>query len=541
MQFIGFLRTLPGFAHLCTKAVISIGLISSTLTLSCPQALGQAPTPGSNLGSKTGLTQTDPVTGDFAPSPLPEEKPRTHEQNSTLSMSPIKLGALIQIARMRPIELDASQDIPISLQDVLDYTMQNSLDIQISRESYRYQQAQLASQIAGFAPNLNMGYTYTKTHILDPETHSTSKVFAPRVIYPVFTGGSVVYGALIQMYRTRGWKNSYRTTVNDTILNVYKAYTQLVLNHALLKIRLKAVQVDKEQLAINEQKYASGTGTKYEIVQSKSQLANDEQALLAQQITTRQSAQTLGYTINMPLSVNMVPRDESLSEARLISPDLSIDTAIKKTLENRPELRQYEMFRLAADRSVQQAGSGLYPTVAFSQVYNQADTVATQSGSNGNNGSGTTAGAGVYGGSFKTRQNAFSINWTLQNMGLSNAANIVGARALARQSLMQANQELQLVRQNVRSSYIAVRSARQKIDSAAAAVDAAGEALRMAMIRLKVGNGTNLEVIQAENTYIADLYAQAQAIIESNQAQAQLLHDMGMISAERLLAKRPSL
>lgn len=151
----------------------------------------------------------------------------------------------------------------------------------------------------------------------------------------------------------------------------------------------------------------------------------------------------------------------------------------------------------------------------------------------------STGGAGIYGGSYNTTQNALSVSWSLSNMGLSNIANIVAARALSRQSLLQANQELQLVCQAVRSDFITVKSAKEKIDSSAMAVDAAAEALRIASLRFKIGNGTNLEVIQAEKKYINNLYIQAQSIVESNQAQAQLLHDMGIISAERLLMAKP--
>ena len=467
------------------------------------------------------------------------DKPKTHDQNKRLTMSPIRLGALIQIARMRPLELDASQDVPISLAEALNYANQNSLDIRIARESYKYQQAQLLGQLADFIPSFALGYTVTKSHVLDPETHSISHVFAPRLIYPLFVGGNNVYGALVQMYRTRGWKYSNQTTLNDTLLNVYKAYTNLALNHALLKIRIKAVEVDEAQLQVNNELFQNGTGTRYDIVQSRSQLASDKQNLLAQQIATRQAAQSLGYVINMPLSINLVPSEESLTETNIIDDSLTINEALRKTLENRPELRQYEMFRYAADRNVQLAASSLYPQLTISQTNNQAITAThtASSRSSSSSNSNSTAGAGIFGGAFDTNQSNVSLSWSLANMGMASVTNIIANRALAKQALLQADQELQLVRETVRSDFINVKAARQKIDTAAVAVDAAAEALRLAMLRLRVGNGTNLEVIQAENTYIADLYVQAQAIVESNQAQAQLLHDMGVIKPANLIAQ----
>jgi len=113
-------------------------------------------------------------------------------------------------------------------------------------------------------------------------------------------------------------------------------------------------------------------------------------------------------------------------------------------------------------------------------------------------------------------------------------ANIYTARTLARQALMQCNQELDLVLQQVRSDYLSMINARTVIDKAAYSVASSREALRLARSRFINGISTNLEVIQARRDHISALTSQAQAIVNSNIAQAQLLHDMGMISVSTL-------
>jgi len=478
---------------------------------------------------------------------LPPEIVHTHEENKTLSMSPIHLGELIQVASMRPLRLEASYDEPVSLAQALSYAMDKSLTIRIAHESVVFQNASLGGQMANFLPSFGMGYTFTKSHVQNPDTHSSAKVVSPRVGWPLFVGGSNVYSLLVQYYRAKGWSQTFKSNVNDALLNVFNAYTNLALNHALLKIRVKAVEVSELQLKLNEELVRAGTGTRFAIMQSRSQLASDKQALLAQQITTRQSSLLLGYALDLPLAVNLVPDQEYLTETRLVDEKLSIDKALNVALLNRPELRQYELFRVAAARNIQNIAANLYPTVAISSSYTSSNTTSqtassgssspggsTSSGS-GNSAVSTTAGAGIFGGLFNTTQNSLSLGYSLPNLGMATIANIVGAKALSRQSLLQANQELQLVRQQVRSDYIVVMSVREQIDNAAYGVDSSKEALRLANLRMVTGNGTNLELIQAENTYINALYAQAQAIIASNQAQAQLLHDMGVISQDTLL------
>ena len=471
----------------------------------------------------------------------PPEPTVDHQKNKTLSMSPIKLGALIQVASMRPLRLDAAYDEPISLEQALNYARHNSLPIRIAHESVVFQEAQLASQVADFLPNFSMAYTYTKSHVL-PSTHSQSRVFVPRMTFPVFAGGTDLYSMLAQYYRTKGWNQTYKSNVNDALLDVYQKYTNLVLNHSLLKIRVKAVEVSTAQLQLNEAQFKAGTGTKFAIMQSRTQLAADKQALLAQQIATRQTGLLLGYALDLPLAVNLVPDREYLTETSIINEKLSIDELLNSALNHRPELRQYEYFRYAAERNVQLAAANLYPTANFSTTYNQSTTQVNQRGasnsSSGSGGSGSgqnTAGAGIFGGTFKTQQNAFGLGYSLPNMGLNSVANIVGARALSRQSLLQANQELMLVTQQIRSDYIVALSAREQIDNAAYGVDSGAEALRLAKLRLETGYGTNLELLQAQRDYINALFNQAQAIVASNLAQAQLLHDTGEINIPSLL------
>jgi outer membrane protein TolC len=125
--------------------------------------------------------------------------------------------------------------------------------------------------------------------------------------------------------------------------------------------------------------------------------------------------------------------------------------------------------------------------------------------------------------------------WSFNNLGMTSVANIYAAASLNRQARIQANQELQTVIQQVRSDYLNWRAAREQIDNAAHGVRASLEELRMAKLRLNTDVGTNLEVIQGQRDYINSITTQAQAIVNSNLAQAQLLHDTGLISTATLL------
>jgi outer membrane protein TolC len=342
---------------------------------------------------------------------------------------------------------------------------------------------------------------------------------------------------------------------------------------------------------------------------------------LAQQVTTRQSAILLAYSINMPLEVNLVPRDLEIAEAVLIKDKPKIDKLLDIAYNHRPELREYELFRLAAARDVQIGFSPLYPTVSMFLAYTRASLtfsgpsaglsgVAVTQISGGGTGSGgtsntalgqtaslspgnnltatggantssaqivassggtpiantqsgslVTSGAvapsiigpisvsgssssningtntssfGTAPGLFNTLQAGLSINWSLSNFGAVNAANIVALRSLSRQSYLQANQQITLITEQVRADYLNALTTVAQVESTGSLLDANEEALRLASLRMKVGQGTVIELEQAKSQYLSSLVTEAQSIIASKQAEAQLLHDIGVISVDTL-------
>jgi outer membrane protein TolC len=546
-----------------------------------------------------------------------------HDLNKTMDLKPLYLGSVMRTASARALEGEQRYDQSITLHDALSYALTHGLPLKISKEAYNYQRFQTLANFASALPSFTMSYSLSRANIFNKDTDSQAQSFLAGVSYPVFQGGGILYSILTQYYRERGWHYAYKATVSDVFLDIYQKYINLVLNRVLLQIFAKTVEADEEQLRLNQSALRAGTGTRFAVLQTESQLASDRQALLQQQVTARQSALALNLSLNFPMSINLIPVEETLTEASLFQPNVPLSGLIRDALHFNPSLRQYEMFRLTAARNIQLAAAPLYPTVSFFTVFQHNDAIVVpaqnaadvggiatasiasalnstfagrasnnalgqqqsfsptagststqgantgplatpaaaggtpiavvQSGSlvtsgavapsifgGGNGGSGQNingsfqAPAGIFPGVFRNFLLGFSISWSLPNAGLSSVANIYTARTLARQALMQCNQELDLVLQQVRSDYLSMINARTVIDKAAYSVASSREALRLARSRFINGISTNLEVIQARRDHISALTSQAQAIVNSNIAQAQLLHDMGMISVSTL-------
>lgn len=615
------LSQLPGNRPMPSSQPIDEILNSTVTSGAGSNAPANMPSLPSDLG-------TAPILG------LPETV-TDHEKNRTMRLGPLHIGELIQIAALHPVKLEARYNQPITLRDCLQYALRNALTLRINYQTLEANRYSLLGTASGFLPSTSTTFALTNTTIW-PSTAVSSRVFSAAITFPMFQGGAVFNGTLAQYYKMHAAREQYNTSINDTLLNTYNAYYNLLLQRALLQIDIKAVEVDNEQLRLNEQMYYAGTGTRFAVMQSRTQLALDRQTLLSQQVTTRLAVLNLAATINSPLGINLIPVEEAVTESDLVDRSMNISDLLKLGVTHRPELREFEMLRLAAARSVQVAVAPLYPQLRWSIVYGHTSTtvagphtelgglvsassaaVAPVTLSNGvqapavgvttagipvlngtaapltqitpgtggltvtpgtanttfgtataatttagggatvvTGGAGTLGGAGIssgttstnslssnganlpaigsFGGIYSFVSFQFNMNWTLGQLGATAASNILSARASSRQSLLQCNQALLEVSQQVRSAYANMLSTRRQIDVAATGVASATEELRLANLRLQMGVGTNLELIQSERDYIQALVNQVQAIISSNEAQAQLLHDTGVISLTSL-------
>lgn len=532
-----------------------------------------------------------------SPQPTASESLLSEEERKlpkTLPVSKVPERELIPIAggRLPPIRLEARYDQPVGLRDVLTIALQNNLPIQISKAGFDSQRYLFYGALGRFLPDNNLIYRvqqlYTEgNYPVDTRTLSNT------VRFPVFQGGRVVFGSLVSLYRMRTERFRYGTTINDTLLEVYNRYYNLLLQQILLQIRLKSVEVSRAQLRLNEQLRAAGTGTNFAVMQSMTQLALDKQNLLTQQVAVRQASLQLALSLNTSVAANFIPTQAQVTETRLVDPSLSIDQITDIALRNRPELKQLNNNRLAQSRQVVVNAAPLMPTMQFFISANRTETlrrganannananaaVAVPGGGAGGANLGVQVGTGVagtgIGGNIVQGVGAagigavnssvvvpggggtglvvgatanqsvtagFDITWNLSGLGVPDSMNVMSQKALARQAMLQYNQQVITVLQQVRQSYLNTLTTEEQVDVAGEGVVASQEGLRLANLRIQHGVGTNLELIQAQRDYITALINQAQAIINFNLSQAQLIRDMGIISVEALTVeqKRP--
>ncbi|MDZ4832793.1 MAG: TolC family protein [Candidatus Melainabacteria bacterium] len=493
--------------------------------------------------------------------------------------------------KLPPIRLEARYTRPISLNDCVDYALDHNLEIRIQKTDVDSRKWLLFGSVGRYLPDIftNYRHEYLKGGRLVggiiPVTFNTPNVTtAAGFNFFGFRGGEVTFGALSALHTYKAQKQRLFGAINDTLLDVTRGYYTMLRNEALLEIQTRAVDVSQAQVNLNQQLETAGTGTRFQVLQSETQLARDQQNLLTQEVSLRRAAIDLGTILNLDTDVNLLSVESQVKKVRLISAEADINRLITLAIENRPELKQFEQLRIAAKRNVQVAAAPLYPQLNFfgnitgsgatlgrSIVYSQPSfrqvplagapvttpIIRTGNGGftvdNSSLGFGQTPGSSLVlptGSEFippaaVNRQVRSSYNigiqvdWNFEAMGTRSLANIQSNRALARGAQLRSNQELMRVLQEVRDSYLTSQTAERQIEVATKAVISAAEQLRLSRVRLANGVGTNIDVINAQRDFTTSLVNKADSIVAFNIAQAELLRNIGLIGRQTLIAGRP--
>lgn len=507
----------------------------------------------------TGASKADTAAAMGAPNPG-SQTPASATGDSTASGDEIvitapRLESLISVNEyLNPFSLDGSSARPITLKEALDVGLERNLDLAISLTQTKQSKFSYYSALGKFLPDATAGFSeyFARGHVGLPFNifasqslsagalsntalggaaskissngkDSTVTVNRPFEImhagaeYYVYRGGSVVFGALQSRNNYRARIQGERATLSDTLLTIAQNYYNLVLAETLLEIRIDAVRTSEEQLRLNQARFRSGLATNLEVLQSKTQLSRDKQALVDQQIERRSSAIALANTLNLDLGADLKPSTTLVQKVRLIDPHLSVGQVLQMAIEHRPELKQYEQLRLAAKKGIIVSTSGLQPTVSVS---GQAYGIGPPSNVNA---------LGVF---------SVNANWRLKGLATTDSMEINRAKWEARQAALQSQKELQVVCEQVRNSYLKILDKERNISEASNEVISSAEELRLAELRKTSGLGLNLDIITAQRDYTQARVSKAQAIIDYNIAQVQLLHDTGQISIAGLTSGR---
>jgi len=484
----------------------------------------------------------------------------TNPDRVTIKQPP--LSALVTINKnVDPLRLESDGVRAMALPEVARDAMTNNLELGISTMDERISRTAFWSSMGKFLPDISLAYQYNylrgTANVPFGQTAEALRFNNPLIItsagfkYFGYRGGSVLFGALQNRNRLKASRHARKQSLSDTLQNAANLYYDLLLAEAFLQIRVQAVETSVSNLQLSRDLKDGGKSTNLEVLQAETQLSQDRQRLIDQQIARREAAIKLSEFLNIPQNVDIEPSSKYLQKIRLLSTNMTVGHLLKAAIDERPELKQYEELRLAAKKQIIIASAKLQPSFQFSgnvlgigeTLGNSSETVSVPN---------ALAPIALTGGNTqgvsqvrRSRQISglftigYALNWNFEGLGTVDAANIHKAKLEARRAQLEQVKVLNQVTSEVRRSYLNSLKTERKIEEAISQVRSATEELKLAKLRYQYGLGRNIDVLRAQQDYTSALIEKAQALVNFNIAQVDLLRDTGLISYETLTANMP--
>ncbi len=364
---------------------------------------------------------------------------------------------------------------------------------------------------------------------------STTDVFTASLVQPLLRGAWVRYATSGQREAEANYelqRERERQTLQRLLLDVSNAYWDLVSAREELAVRELAVTLGREQQTRDERRLAVGTGTEVDVLQARTNVAQQEEA----RIRARQTLRTAEDNLRRLLLQKPTGETEGTLDAwdRPIVPitplpevqpgeeprDLDWREALERALRGRPELAQERALIDVAEIRLQRSRSERLPqldlTLAATGVGFDTDPQDAFSSSTSFE--------------FPEYRAGLTFSVPLGNRQASHAAR--AARAALRRSRLSYDQRELDVLAEVRAALRDVRFRAEAVQAATTSLELARRQLEAEQSRLDIGLSTTFQVLEFQQDLAQALSTERAARAAYAKAWAALAHAEGTLGTE---------
>ncbi|WP_235833114.1 TolC family protein [Arcticibacter tournemirensis] len=266
----------------------------------------------------------------------------------------------------------ANSQEKITLQQAVDLTLQNNLQIKQSKLNEALSGENLKESKLFFYPTLNAGsnLNFNFGQNVDPLTYeyvneqTTSANGSITAGLPIFQGFRLWHQVSQYKYQLEADKSNTKKIQNDLALTVVTTYLQILNNQDLLTAAQQQLELARLQLDREQKQFDVGSKTLADLSQAKAQAATAEL-----NVTNAQNQLDISY-LNL---AQLMERDPG-NRFEVVKPVVNQLGQINKTtasdiyadaVENYPDIVLAKYRTLASQKAVDVARSALYPRLTF--------------------------------------------------------------------------------------------------------------------------------------------------------------------------------
>ena len=364
-------------------------------------------------------------------------------------------------------------------------------------------------------------YRYTETRAIEsvPGTSAPNQNWTAglELSQTVYEGGKLVAAIRAAKVTKDQALAQYQSTLADTLLSVRLAYYDILLAAEQIIVNQASVNLLQKELDDQQHRYDAGTVPHFNVLRAKVSVANARPPLIKAQndyrIAKNNLANLLGYNLpreiwdNIPLNLT-----DGLDAAPY---QINLPTALQQALDKRPELVSLRKTAELQKLGITDASSGYQPTLSVFAGYNWFNQQFS--------GNGTPVALDDYLDGWNA---GAKVSWDIFD-GMLTRGKVVQAKSLYTKSKTAVDEEVRNIELEVRTAYSDFLEAQEVLESQKTVLEEAEESLREANARADAGTGTQLDVLDAENSLTQARSTQVQSLHDYDAARAKFERAIG--------------
>lgn len=457
-----------------------------------------SPVPPVDPGQVPGL---DPKLDGQIEAGIPNPMQMTFPTDSSIAEpAPEKGPSPVTSIKLPPatsLELSLTPDAKqLMIGDAIRTALEKNSEVLVAIQQIRLTKGQLVQVRAALLPQLQAGTSYQIQYDSLANPNGTQLGFIQN------NNESVNVTIQVNQNIWSGWKNqadfsaarlandsafyALRQTIDKTVADTKKLFYDVIFNRALIRVREESVAVLQSQLQDQVSRFEAGTVPRFNVLQAEVALANAIPPVIQARNNLRISQFSLvkQLGLNYPENPSQVPINVT---GQLDYDPIKIDLAgsVFTALARNPSLKVQRQNILIDAEKLKSAMSGFQPTLNATAGW-QAFNVPTSSQLD------ETVNGWFFG---------VTGSWNIFD-GLATVGATQAARAALEQSRINYDNSARGVELDVQRAVSNLIEAQEIIDSQRANVTQATEALRLSRERLDAGAGTQLDVLNAQQSLL---------------------------------------
>jgi outer membrane protein TolC len=415
---------------------------------------------------------------------------------------------------------------PLSLADCLNIALSQNATILKAKNDLDAQYGVVVQTRAVALPQLSANGTYKDTdrNTIEnfpgaPSTPNQNWNAGLTITQTIYQGGKLMAAVRAAKVTKEQALAQYQTTLADTLLSVRLAYYDILLAAEQIKVNEASVNLLEKELDDQQRRYDAGTVPHFNVLRAKVSVANARPPLIQAQnnyrIAKNNLCNLLGYNLprdvwdNIPLSLT-----DTLDAAPY---PINLSDALQLALAKRPELVDLRKTEELQKLNITDASSGYKPNLQLFAGYNWLNRQF------GDPPAYATPGLDQYLDGWNA---GAQLSWDIFD-GMLTHGKVVQARALHEKSKTAVDEEARNIELEVRTAYSDFLEAQEVLESQKTVQAEAEESLREANARADAGTGTQLDVLDAENSLTQARSTQVQALHDYDAARARFERAIG--------------